>query len=50
MSKRVKITFASINEGKFTIIPKKDIAETNKRIKTEMKVIIRNLTKKQNGK
>jgi len=50
MSKRIKITFALINEGKFTIIHKKDIAETNKRIKAEMKIIIRNFTKKQNGK
>lgn len=48
MSKRIKITFNSINEGKFTIIPKSEIAEVNKRIKAEMKKIIRNITKKQN--
>lgn len=49
-TKRIKITFNSINEGKFTIIPKSEIAEVNKRVKSEMKIIIRNLIKKQNGK
>lgn len=40
MSKRVKITFESINKGKYTIIPAKDIAETNARVKKEMKKVI----------
>jgi hypothetical protein len=35
-----KITFNKINEGKIIIIPNKDIAEINKRIKKEMKLIL----------
>ena len=37
MSKRVKIDFESINKGKYEIIPPEKIAETNARIKKEMK-------------
>ena len=37
MSKRVKISFETINEGKYEIIPSKKIAETNARIKKAMK-------------
>jgi len=44
-SKRVKITFESVNEGKYTIIPKKDIAETNLRIGKAMRKFIRSLYK-----
>ncbi len=47
MTKRIKINFNSINEGRFTIIPKSEIAEVNKRIKSKMKSIIRNFNKKQ---
>jgi hypothetical protein len=47
MSKRVKITFERINEGKYTVIDPKDIAETNKRIKKEMTPIIREFERKQ---
>ncbi len=37
MSKRVKITFESVNAGNYTIIPKHLIAETNARVKVAMK-------------
>lgn len=37
MSKRVKISFETINEGKYEIIPPEKIAETNERIKKAMK-------------
>ena len=37
MSKRVKISFETINEGKYEIIPPEKIAETNARIKKAMK-------------
>ncbi len=47
MTKRIKINFNSINEGKFTVIPKSEIAEVNKRIKSEMKPIVRDFNKKQ---
>ena len=47
MNKRVKITFERINEGKYTVIDPKDIAETNKRIKKEMTPIIREFERKQ---
>ena len=47
MSKRTKISFDRINEGKYTVIDPKDIAETNKRIKKEMTPIIREFERKQ---
>jgi hypothetical protein len=47
MNKRVKITFERINEGKYTVIDPKDIAETNERIKKEMKPIILEFERKQ---
>jgi hypothetical protein len=47
MNKRVKITFEIINEGKYTVIDPKDIAETNERIKKEMKPIILEFERKQ---
>ena len=47
MSKRTKISFERINEGKYTVINPKDIAETNKRIKKEMTPIIREFERKQ---
>lgn len=34
---RVKITFESINEGNYTIIPKKDIEAANQRVKKSMR-------------
>lgn len=39
MKKRVKINFESINNGKYSIIPKKLICESNTRIKNRMKFI-----------
>jgi hypothetical protein len=47
MSKRTKISFERINEGKYTVIDPQDIAETNKRIKKEMTPIIREFERKQ---
>ena len=46
MTKRVKITFESVNEGKYTIIDPKNIAETNARIKKVMVRFKRKLFKK----
>ena len=37
MSKRIKINFETVNEGKYEIIPKEKIFETNKRIKENIK-------------
>lgn len=37
MSRRVKITFAEINKGKITIIPREKIVEVNRRIREGMK-------------
>lgn len=39
MSKRIKINFETVNGGKYEIIPKEKIAETNARIKENMKKI-----------
>ena len=47
MSKRTKISFERINEGKYTVINPQDIAETNERIKKEMKPIILEFERKQ---
>lgn len=41
MSKRIKINFKIINKGKYTIIPLKEIIETNESIKKNMRKIIR---------
>lgn len=45
MSKRVKVNFETINAGKYTIIPAKDIAEINARVKKEMKKFTKDLIK-----
>lgn len=47
MSKRVKITFESINKGNYTIIDPKEIAEINDRIKKEMEPIIKDFERKE---
>jgi len=47
MSKRTKISFERINEGKYTVIHPNDIAETNRRIKKEMTPIIQEFERKQ---
>ncbi|MDO7138916.1 hypothetical protein [Algibacter lectus] len=46
-SKRVKISFETVNEGKYTVINKSAIAESNRRIKDAMKVVVRNYEKKE---
>lgn len=46
-TKRVKISFAIVNEGRYTIIDKSAIAETNERIKGAMKDVVRNFEKKE---
>jgi hypothetical protein len=47
MSKRIKINFETVNKGEYTVIHPKDIAETNERIKKEMKPIILEFERKQ---
>jgi hypothetical protein len=39
--KRVKLSFNKANEGKYTVIRSCDIAKTNKRVRSEMKEVIR---------
>lgn len=46
-SKRVKITFDTVNDGKYTIINKSAIAETNQRVKVAMKDVVRSFEKKE---
>jgi len=46
-TKRIKITFGSINAGKITHIEKSDIAESKKRIKDEMESVVRDFEKKE---
>lgn len=46
MSNRIKINFETINKGKYEIIPPKEIAESNARIKKAMKEFIRKLKRK----
>jgi hypothetical protein len=47
MSKRVKITFESINKDNYTIIDPKEITEINERIKKEMSPIIQDFKRKE---
>jgi len=44
MSKRVKINFETVNEGKYAIIQPEKVAESNARIKKEMNALRRNRT------
>jgi hypothetical protein len=46
-SKRVKISFGTVNEGKITVINKSSIAETNNRVKAAMKDVVRTYEKKE---
>lgn len=46
-SRRIKISFSTINDGKYTVIKQADIAQTNQRIKTEMKSVVRVFEKKE---
>jgi hypothetical protein len=47
MSRRVKITFESVNAGKYSVIDPRDIAETNARVRKAMKLFKQNLNKKK---
>lgn len=47
-SKRVKITFDTVNEGKITIIDRSSIAQTNSRVKAAMKEVVRAYDKNEN--
>jgi hypothetical protein len=47
MSKRVKINFETVNEGKYEIIPPEKVTESNARIIKEMNVLRRNRTTKR---
>lgn len=49
MSKRVKFSFSSVNEGRVTAISAEDLAASNKRIKEEMKVVVRKYKKNETG-
>lgn len=46
-SKRVKISFETVNEGKYTVIDKSAIAESNERVKKAMKNVVRTHEKKE---
>jgi hypothetical protein len=46
-SKRVKISFQTVNEGKYTVIKSSAIAETNIRVKSVMKEVVRDYEKKE---
>lgn len=41
MSKRIKFSFSSVNSGKMTAIKAEDIATSSRRIKEEMKPVVR---------
>lgn len=47
MSKRIKISFSSVNEGKYTVISHSDISEVNRQVKDEMKEVVREYEKKE---
>jgi hypothetical protein len=46
-SKRIKISFASSNQGKIVTIQRSEIAKTNERVKEAMKTIVRDFDKKE---
>ncbi len=46
-SKRIKISFKNVNEGRFTVISSADISQSSNRIKTEMKDVVREHEKRQ---
>lgn len=47
MSKRVKISFETVNRGNYTVISSEDIAETNKNIREAMLPVIREFKRKE---
>lgn len=46
-TKRIKISFETVNNGKYTIIEAADMSVTSTRIKSEMKEVVREHEKKQ---
>jgi hypothetical protein len=46
-SKRIKISFSEINSGRFTVQSKSELADSNKRIKEEMKGVVREYEKNE---
>jgi len=46
MSKRTKISFETINKGRYEIIPPEKIAESRERIKKNMRAFIRKMKRK----
>lgn len=46
-SRRVKISFSTVNGERFNVIKKSDIAETNQRVKEKMKPVVRDYEKKE---
>lgn len=46
-SKRVKISFQTVNDGRYTVIKNSTIAETNQRVKAAMKEVVRVYEKKE---
>lgn len=46
MSKRVKISFETVNGNNYTIIEPKKIHESNQRIKSNMREVLKKIRKK----
>ena len=46
-TKRIKISFATSNQGKIVTIQRSEIAKTNERVKEAMKTIVRDFDKKE---
>ena len=46
-TKRVKITFHSVNAGKYTTISNQDLSASSQRIRTEMKDVVREYEKNE---
>ena len=46
-SKRVKISFESVNAGKYTVISTAEISASSNRIKNEMKEVVREHERRQ---
>jgi hypothetical protein len=47
MSKRIKINFKIVNEGKYSVIPGEEIAAVNKRIREAMLPVVREYKRKE---
>jgi len=46
-NKRIKVTFETINAGKYTVIRKSEVATINARVGEEMKPVVRNFEKNE---